>query len=224
MGNTTTAFQTYVEQTLPLAEFKFCKAHDWRFLYKQNLSLTVASGTQTYSLTTGTIGYYMAADDVQSIWDQTNGRVLKKVTLKDLRRLDPKLDNGSANDQIDMWAPVGDNEILVHPKIFSNTTLKIDGKITPAALTTLSNYPTIPYRYQESFIEYVIAMALDRESDDRAQVKKQEATSMIVADIRHDLAQLGDTEHPRIRHIFESDVDGVGGADLERFYINWLFR
>lgn len=223
VGNNTSAFQTYVEQTLPLAEFRFCKTHPWRFLYKQNLSLSCTSGTNEYSLASGTIGYYMAAEDVHNVVDATNGRVLKKVDLKDLRRLDPKTNDGSATDELTHWAPVSDNTIMVYPKTFANVTLKIDGWITPSALTTLSNYPTIPYRYQESFIEYVIAMALDRENDDRAATKKSEAMQLIMADVRDDLAGRGDVDHPRFRSWNESNVDGVGGADLEQFYLNSLF-
>lgn len=223
VGNNKTDFQTFVEQTLPLAEFRFCKVHPWRFLYKTNLSLTVVSGTNEYDLTTGSIGYYMSAEDVETIYDETNGVVLKKTTVKDLRRMDPKSDDGSSSDRITHWAPLSDNRIMVYPKTFGVTTLKIDGKITPGALSTLSNYPTIPYRYQESFIEYVTAVALDKENDDRAQAKKAEASSMILEDIRDDLRSQGDVNEPRIRSMREAGFDGVGGADLTSLYLDSLF-
>lgn len=223
VGNTKSDFQSYVEQLLPLAEFRFCKMHDWRFLNKQNLPLTVVNGTSEYTLNTGTIGYYMAADDVETIWDNTNGRVLKKVTLKDLRRFDPKKDDGSATDQPTHWAPVEDNKVEIYPPQFAGQTLRVDGKITPSALTTLSNYPTIPYKYQESFIEYVIAMALDRENDDRASTKKAEAVELIKLDIKNDVSSKGDIDSPRLRSEREAAVDGVGGSS-EKDYFNYLFR
>ena len=223
VGNNKTDFQSFVEQTLPLAEFRFCKVHPWRFLFKKGLSLTVASGTNEYDLSIANIGYYMSAEDVESVVDETNGIVLKKVTLKDLRRLDPKNNDGSSNDQLTYWAPLSDNRIMVYPKTFGVTTLKIDGKITPGALSDLNNYPTIPYKYQESFIEYVMAIALKRENDDRAEGMKADAMSMILEDIREDLRSIGDVDQPRIRSSREADFDGIGGADLESVYINSLF-
>lgn len=223
VGNTTTTFQTFIEQSLPLAEFRFCKAHPWRFLWKQNLPLACTSGTNTYSLNSGTVGFYMSAEDVETIYDPTNGRVLAKTTLKDLRRLDPEVDDGSAADELTHWAPISDNEIMVYPKTFTNVTLRVDGKITPTALTTLSNYPTIPYRYQESFIEYVIAVALDRENDDRAAGKKAEALALIMEDVKNDVRSQGDVDHARIRHWSEANVDGVGGADSVEWYVRSLF-
>lgn len=223
VGNTKLDFQTYVEQTLPLAEFRFAKAHDWRFLHKQNLPLAVTNGTSVYTLNTGNIGYNMAAEDVENIWDDTNGRLLFKTTLKDLRRVDPKHDDGTATDEIVMWAPVNDNDIEVYPPIFESVTLRVDGKITPNALSTLSNYPTVPYKYQEAFIEYVIALALDRENDDRASSKKAEAIELIKMDIRNDMSSLGDTENPRLRFPWEAWNDGIGG-NPEQAWLNYLFR
>lgn len=223
IGNDKVDLRTYIEQSLPLAEFRFCKVHPWRFLFKKGLSLTVASGTNEYDLTVGTLGYYMSAEDIETISDETNGIVLKKVTLKDLRRLDPKVNDGSADDKLTYWAPLSDNRIMVYPKTFGVTTLKIDGKITPTALSTLTNYPTIPYRYQEGFIEYVLAMALKRENDDRADAVKAEAMNLIMEDVRDDLRSMGDVDQPRIRSAREADFDGIGGADLESVYINSLF-
>ena len=224
VGNTKTDFRTYVEQTLPLAEFRYCKMHDWRFLHKKNLSLACVSGTDEYSLTVAAIGYYMVAEDVECIFDQTNGRVLRKVDLKDLRRIDPKIDDGSATAELSHYAPLADNSIVVYPKTFANITLKVDGKVTPGALSDLAQYPTVPYRYQEAFMEYVIALVLDREDDDRAAAKKDEAFKLIMADVRADLQQQGMTDLPRLRHLNEASVDGLGGGDPESAYFNWLFR
>jgi len=213
IGNTKTTFQTYVEQTLPLAEFRFCKIHDWSFLHKQNLSLTVTSGTNVYTLNTASIGFEMTAKDVETIFDPAQGRVLAKKTLKELRRLDPEVDDGSSSADIQYWAPVNDNQIMVWPKTFRTTTLKVDGKISPTPLLTLSNYPTIPFRYQEGFIEYIIAIALQHENDDRFESQKNYAISLIQQDMQDDLTSGGNTEAPRMRSMNEAAVDGVGGSD-----------
>lgn len=223
VGNVSSEFQTYVEQTLPLAEFRYCSMHPWKFLYKPNLSLAVVNGTDEYDLSVANLGYYMASEDVHQIFDQVNGRILRKIDLKDLRRLDPKHNDGSATDEVTMWAPLGDNRIILYPPTFASATLKIDGWISPGALTTLSNYPTVPFRYQEGFIDYVIAKALDRENDDRAAQKKEDALELIMADVRKDMTQKGSVDLPRVRSWAEANVDGVGGSDLSNLYFNYLF-
>lgn len=223
-GNNTVAFATYVAQSIPLAEFRFCKIHPWRFLYKTNLKMTLqGDGREQYVLDSSTIGYYMTAEDVESITDEPNGRVIRKVTVKDIRRLDPMRRSGGTQDQVTHWAPTEDNKFLVYPVTFPSVQVTIDGWITPSPLTDLSQYPTIPYRYQEGFIRYIEALALDRENDDRAPVAKQEALNLIMQDVRDDIASLGDIDSTRIRHWGEANVDGVGGADLASFYINTLF-
>lgn len=221
-GNASSDFQTFVEQSLPLAEFRFCKAHDWAFLHKQNLSLTVASGTSEYTLNTAAIGYEMQVTDVKSIFSVANNLYLKKVTLDQIRRMDPNQDDGSSTAKILCWAPSSDNKIVVYPPSFSDTTLKIDGKVQAAALHTLSAYPTIPYHYQDSYMTYVIALALARENDDRAVAMKQEALGLIKADVQADLANLGDSDQPRIKSLAEQSLDGThAGTDpLNMFLFN----
>jgi hypothetical protein len=221
VGNTTTEFQTYIQNTLPLAEFRFCKAHDWEFLHKTNLSLAVTNGTREYELSVANIGYYMSAENVESIYHEDKGVYLKRKNLQEIRRFDPQNDDGSATDTPTMWAPSGDNKILLWPPTFETSTLKIDGKVSPGALSTLTNFPTIPYRYQESFIEYVVAMALDRENDDRASSKKQEALALIREDIKDDLRQLSNVENPRIQSMREARFDG-SGANLDGLFFGWL--
>lgn len=212
IGNDSTGFQTYVEQTLALAEYRFCKMHDWAFLRKTGLTLTTALNTAEYTLSSATIGYYMAATDVETIIAEADGVVLKRVDLNQIRRFDTKNDDGSAQDTPLYWAPIEDNKIRIWPPSVKSMTLKIDGKIMPAPTNNFANYPVIPYRYQESFIEYVIAIALDRENDERAPLKKQEAMALIKEDIRADLANLSDVENPRIKSLLESRFDGISDS------------
>lgn len=221
IGNQTAEFKTYIEQSLPLAEFHFCKSHDWQFLHKVNLSLAITNGTSEYDLSVANIGFYMAAENVENIFDVDNGTYLKRVDLNEIRRFDPKGDDGSDEDSPSRWAPVGDNRIILWPPSIKTGSLRIDGKISPAALSTLSNFPTIPYRYQESFIEYVIAMALSREDDERALSKRQEATLLIKEDMRDDLRQLSNTANPRIRSLREARFDGTG-SNIDALFFGWL--
>ena len=147
IGNNSSEFQSMVERFLPLAEMRYCKLYNWDFLNQQDLSLTVASGTAEYTLSVANIGHYMAATNVKQIYSVANNRVLKKTTLARIRQMDADNNEGTTSTDIEYWAPSGDNKIVVWPTTFNDTTLKIDGKVTPAALSTLSNYPTIPYRF-----------------------------------------------------------------------------
>jgi hypothetical protein len=217
IGNYSQSFLTYLQQTIPLAEYRFCKMHDWNFLKKTGLSLNVTNGTAEYELSTATVGYYVAASDIESIYDEEAGIYLKKVDLNQIRRLDPKTADGSTTENATLWAEVGDNKVRFWPPSFKTGTLKIDGKITPTPLDNLSTFPTVPYRYQESLIEYITGMALDRENDDRATAKKLEARELIKADIADDKANSGGNDEPRIRSMMEKRNDGIGATNPFRF-------
>lgn len=221
-GNTSANMTNFLTTALPLAEFRFCKAHDWAFLTKQNLSLTVSSGTAEYTLDSSSIGYYMAAKDVKNIFSVDGNCYLKKVELDEIRRFDPNQNDGSTIAYAQWWAPTGDNKILIYPQTFKDTALKIDGTITPTALLTLSNYPTIPFRYQDSFVEYMKAIALDRENDGRAIAQKQFSMELIKKDIQDDIGSDGDSSEPRIKAYNEQFLDGIG-QNLDQLYTNWAF-
>jgi hypothetical protein len=222
-GNSSSDFQSFATLLLPLAEQRFCKAHDWSFLNKRNLSLTVASGTYEYDLSVATVGYYMPAADVRTVFCPASGIYLKKCDLEDIRRMDPDVNDGNTSAHLTHWAPVGDNTIMVYPPIFADTTLKIDGKISPSALSTLSNYPTIPYRYQDAFIEYLLSLCLDRENDDRANGKKQVFAGLLKQDIASDVGSISDAQDPRVRSLLEQRRDGVS-ANLDSLYAAWAWN
>jgi hypothetical protein len=225
-GNQSSDFQSYVTSILPLAEFRFCKLHDWNFLYKKDLRLTVATGTMDYTLNTTNLtdalgtGYTMASDDVKSIFSVANKIYLKKTSLDEIRRMDPGETDGTTGQKLMFWCESGDNQITVYPSIFADTALRVDGKITPTALLTLANYPTIPFKYQESFIKYVIAMSLERENDDRAQQAMANALASAKMDIQNDLASLGSTDEPRLRSLNEQKLDGVS-PDADALNMRW---
>ena len=215
IGNSDSEFQSYLATSLALAEFRYCKEHDWDFLNKQNLSLTVVSGTDEYTLSVANLGFYMKSSDIKRIYSVAHNRYLKKVTLDEIRLLDPDKNDGSTAAEIEFWAPIGDNKIVVWPPQFSDTTLKVDGKVTPTALTTTSNYPTIPIHYQDSFIAFVLAMALERENDDRAAQKMTQAMMLIEKDKQADQATLSNSGQPRFRSMFEDPGALAGKLEFD---------
>lgn len=201
IGNNSVEFAEYLDSLMLMAEHRYLKMHDWSFTYKTGLTLSIIKDKNEYDLNSTSIGYFMAATDVESIRSQTENVYLIKKDLAELRRLDAGMKYGSSLMPPIYWAAAGDNRIHFWPSTMKPGQLKIDGKITPAL--DLSGSPTIPMRYQEGFIEYVKALALDRENDDRAQSKKIEALSLIRQDIQDDMRNLGDAENPRIKSPFE---------------------
>lgn len=155
-GNQSDSFESYVARELPNAEMQYCKGHDWSFLYKLNLALTVASGTTEYDLNATSIGYYIAATDIINIFDTANNCLLRKTTIDDIRRRDPNNDDGTTNGGLKLWAPAGDNRIVVWPKTFSTTTLRIDGKITPFTFPQL-NVGGLTYTVTAPYYDVTIA-------------------------------------------------------------------
>jgi hypothetical protein len=211
VGNQSSDFNEYVRQTILLAEQRYLKMHDWSFLRRTDLSLPVTTGTAEYDLafTVGPKNYTMAANEIETVRAESDNVVLKRVMLDEIRRLDPDNSDGSATDTPAYWAVAGQNRIRIWPPTTKNTTLKIDGKVAPEQpdYNSFGNeYPSIPLKFQEGFIEYVKAMALDRENDDRALSKKQEAMTLILQDIQSDLEI-----DNRIRSMEEFRYDGVSG-------------
>jgi hypothetical protein len=226
VGNRSLEFKTFVQDTLPIAESRFYKLHDWSFLYKTGLSLSITNGTAEYDLDTSTIGYYMAANDIETIYHEADGLVLKRVELNQIRRYDPDNADGSSTDTPRLWAVAGDNKIRIWPPNIETGTLKIDGKITPTLLNTtdgknIATYSDIPMRYQESFMCYLTALVLDRENDSRAPNKIREAMAMIEQDVKDDLRQLANTTNPRLKHFQEVKHDGVGSGEDAWLWAWW---
>ena len=217
VGNCSDEFTTYVTNLLNMAQFRYASMHDWAFLFKSGIDLNIVNGTTQYELNVASVGYNISADDVKSIYLPDPGKILRKTEVQLFRRIDPEVDDGGANDDPSHWAPVGDQRIEIYPPQFKNATLKIDAKILPTPVTDFTSEDpsadpaarlAIPYKYQESFIELVLAMVLDRENDDRATSKFQEARLKIREDIADDMSRLADTVDARLRHYREAGQEG----------------
>lgn len=206
IGNTDSEFRTYVRDLVLMSEQRYLKMHDWSFTFRTELTLPITSQYQEYTLDSSTIGYFMQASDIESI--RADDSYLQKVDLSELRRLDSGVYINTLPVEPKFWAAIGHNKIYVWPPNVRSQDLLIDGKISPSSTidsTTqqLSGNPIIPMLYQEGFIEYVKALALDRENDDRAAAKKVEALQLIRLDIQTDMRNIGDTLTPRIKSMFE---------------------
>ena len=218
IGSNSTEFDQYVEESINTAQFSFSKKHDWNYLHRTNIPLELVNGTAEYDLNIANTGFNIEAIGVKTIFDITNNRYLKKIPLNDLRRLDPNKDDGSATEVPTSWAEAGDQKIVFYPPNFKNTSLLLDAKVQPTPVTNFSSEDAaadaaarldVPYKYQESFYALLLSMVLDREDDDRARGKFEEARRLIREDVDTDMSTLGDTEDPRIKHWQEAAADGI---------------
>lgn len=221
IGNTSTNFQTWFQDTIWLAQYRFCKAHDWKWLDRQDLRLNLTSGTRYYNLDSASVGYYIRSEDIRRIWSEQSNQYVQPTTLDEIRRLDSNNSDGDGTSPIMYWAPAGgDNEIVVYPRAFVDTFVRVDGRITPTPVLTGGAYLTIPIYAQDTFIEYLKALALDRENDQRAPAQKSAAFALIKNDIQDDRANLGGNDNPRMRSLQETQSGTVG--DAQQLY-NFLF-
>lgn len=218
IGKCSDEFYQYVEDSINLAQFRFCDLHDWEFLHQTGLTLSLVNGQDEYDLSVAAVGYNIPATDVKSIYDATNNRLLRKAELQTIRRFDPNENDGNDDADPTHWAPAGYQRIAIYPADFESVDVKLDAKVQPRPVTNFDPTAdpaadptarlTVPYRYQESFFEFVLAQVLDRENDDRATPKLQSARLMVREDIKADGRRNGDTTDPRIRHWREADLDG----------------
>lgn len=213
-GSSSTEFDEYVLNSINTAQFSFAKKHAWNYLFRTNIPLTLVNGTAEYELNIANTGFNIESGGIRSIFDPNNSRYLKKISHADMRRLDP---NSNDDGVPTSWAIAGDQKIVFYPPNLEATALLIDAQVQPTPVTNFESedpiaFPgarlDIPYKYQESFYVLMLAMVLDREDDDRANRKFDEARRLIREDIDNDMTALGDTEDPRIKHHYEAAADG----------------
>jgi len=207
VGNKSDEFRDYVAKSLPFAIQRYVKMHDWSFLFKYNLNLTITEGTNEYELNEANIGFKMSTDNVSKIYSEDLNQQVIKMDITRLRDKQSFYNSaGAPANGPENWAEIGDARIVLGPELFETGEVKIDGKVDTTAFEDASAlwnvgtnptafdavFPEIPYKYQEGFVEYVIALALDRENDDRAQVKRGEAQTLVRLDIQDDLRRSGD--------------------------------
>lgn len=118
-GDSSTEFRTYAETTLDSQLFVLWDLHDWEFKHKLGTFPTIAS-TETYNLSSG-ISDIRSAQDLELLYDSTNGRFLTKVELREIKKAFPKADQ---TNQPTCYAPWGTRTIYIHPIPDDAYTLK----------------------------------------------------------------------------------------------------
>lgn len=90
LGDDSTAFRTYAATSLNNILFELWDLHDWEFKHKTG-SFNTVSGTESYNLATSSTDI-RSAQDVEVMYDSTNGQVITKTDLKTIRQHYPKED------------------------------------------------------------------------------------------------------------------------------------
>lgn len=213
IGNDSKDFETWVDVEIPLAEHRILKLHDWSYLRFTDFTLTLVNGTKDYELNSTNVSELTTTqtidpDSIEIIHVPETGVTLRKMDKAQMIRFDPQEDDGSDGSDAQGWARLDHKTLRIYPPNFKNQTALLNGRRQEASLTTLSNTLQIPYKFQNSYIKYLEALALDRENDDRAISKKAESASLILEDMDNDMQRTGDVSEPRIKDLREAAQDG----------------
>lgn len=110
LGDDSSTFRTHLETSLDHMLTAMFDMHDWEFKHKSD-SFNTVSGTEEYNLfTVGANDDIRSSQDVEVMYDKTNGRFLTKVDFRNIRKRFPKEDTSG---QPRAYAPWGANSIFL---------------------------------------------------------------------------------------------------------------
>lgn len=110
-GDTSTKMRTHLTTSLDQMLFALWDAHDWNFKHKTS-SFNTVSGTEAKDLSVAASDI-RSSQDLEFIYDSTNGRKITKQDLRDIRNTFPKEDQSG---QPYIYAPWGNKTIYMSPK------------------------------------------------------------------------------------------------------------
>jgi len=100
-GDDSTGFRTRMEDSVNDQLYVLWNLHDWEFKHKSGSFNTVA-GTESYDLSVSSTDI-RSANDLEILFDSTNGREIDKIDLKDIRGTYPKIDQTSKPRSYAVW-------------------------------------------------------------------------------------------------------------------------
>lgn len=184
-GSTRTHLTTSVDNML----FALWDAHDWNFKHKAS-SFTTSIGSESKDLSIAATDI-RSSQDVEYIYDSTNGRKLVKEDLRTIRNRFPKEDQ---NGQPYIYAPWGAKVIYMSPNPDGVYTIKFLYLANPALPTSdsddLETVCGLPRNIQYLFEKMVLAEGWLLIDDTRRQAMLTEVEKMwlpraIQADMQH---------------------------------------
>ncbi len=190
LGNESdTDFRTYLETSYNHMLYALWDAHDWEFTHKSGAFSTIA-GTESYDLTS-TVTDLRSANDIELLYDSTNGEWLRKRDLKAIRKTYPKADT-SGKPKI--YAPWGDKTIFLSDEpdgVFAMKTLHKALPTMPATdASALEDVSGVPLYIQYLFEKLCLAEGMAFYDDGRRtalllEIDTRWLPKAIEADMRH---------------------------------------
>jgi hypothetical protein len=184
-----TEFRTHAAASLDNMMFYLWDVHDWEFKHKTGTFSTVA-GTESYNLATSSTDM-RSAQDLEVLYDTTNGTFIQKVDLKQIRKSYPKEDQ--SGDPV-VYAPWGTRTIYMHPKPDSILVMHYLYLATPTLATadannlqTVCGLPDYMHHVMEKLVLAEMMLYYD---DSRYAGVKQEIETLLIpraiaADMKH---------------------------------------
>ena len=178
-GNTDTDFRTYLEGSVDNKLFYLWDCHDWEFRHKSGTFNTV-SGTESYDLSVSTPDI-RSSRSLEVLYDKTNGRFLRKVDLKNIRKGYPKED--TSNQPI-VYAPWGSKTIVLHDEpnaILNMKYLYLSKPTLPTAdANNLETTCGLPDYIHHLLYEMTLCDGFLHEDDSRYNAKMTEIEKLLL--------------------------------------------
>ncbi len=191
LGDTSTSFRTYLETSVNHTLHALWDFHDWEWKHKVDTFTTVA-GTESYDLSSVTTNKDIrSAQDIEVLYNKTEGGFLNKVDLKDIRKNTPKED--SSGKPV-VYAPWGTKTIFLHDEPDAAYVMKmlyLAKCTTPTADTdNLESVCGLPDYVQYLFEKMVLAEGMLFFDDNRRTAMLNEIATIwlpkaIQADMKH---------------------------------------
>lgn len=174
LGDPSTEFRTLLEGVLNKHLYTFFDLHDWNFKHKVGTFSSVA-GTETYDLSVAA-PTLRSNQDLEILYETTNGRKIDKIDFKKIKALYPKEDQSG---EPTLYAPWGGNTtIYMSPKPDAIYTYKFGFLARPilpvADATDLEVDCEIPAYTHPAIEQWVLLMGMQITDDDRRPNALQE--------------------------------------------------
>lgn len=185
IGNYSSDFISYLTEQVKLDHNEVNSLFDWRHLH-ENGQISYSKDTQYAFLPSN-------CRSIEAIYDNTGGSKLKRIELRDIRRINPTNSKKGTPTHYAQWS---DTKIFLYPTPAENGSLSIDYLRVPNALEA-GGYPDMPARLQNLLIHKAYVSALQREVDDRYSIELQVFNQMLANAIRSENIDLEDSSRIR---------------------------
>lgn len=175
-----TTLRDQLLQGLSIIQMDYSGRNDWNFLHSKG-TIPCISGTKEYTIS--------GLDKMEILYDKTNRRIIHPATNKTMTRDDPSETRTGTPEIYSRW---GDQTIILQPTPDTSYTIYYRAKILPTHLTSVSDYLTVPYKYQGTILHGLKAWFYDIVDDQRADRERQLFEQGIMQDWEKDTLDLDD--------------------------------